>query len=234
MKKYFALAATLLALFGCDSDEIEPVVSEHYCASVKFSATEYKIDRIKTDYQREALALDDSYCEKYNKYVFNTIESEQGESTLYYTAPYLISDFDDSFYSFGFAKNGEGEGDIATAIISSDFNSDNLDARLKLLLNQAYIFPPRVRYNYYNISVLDVIEACLTEEANCQDIDLDNLNPNLILNNIRAILSMLELTGVFKPNESFLSIDEAVEYDSQLSKSLGADEMFNLYETIKL
>ncbi|MGR5064921.1 hypothetical protein [Photobacterium sp. DNB22_13_2] len=218
MKKAIFLSMAILTLVGCNSDDVDPQANERYCASVKLSDSQYKIDKIKPDYHRENLPLADEYCDNYNKYVFNKIESDDGEATLVYDAPYLISDFDDAFYTVGLSKENGTSQEINALIVSSDFDLDNLDANIKLLTNN----PLNSNYLYINASVRNIVEVCT--ETNCQDI-------NWIDPDWREIIKIIEILSQLE-SKNFQSIDDVIYFDEYFSTSLNAHELSTLYNEI--
>ncbi|MGF1702550.1 STAS domain-containing protein [Photobacterium makurazakiensis] len=233
MKKVILLGLAIFALSGCDSDDIDPVLNEQYCASVKLSDNQYKIDKIKSDYYREYLPLGEEYCENYNKYVFNNFEFDGKENILTYDAPFLVSGFDDVFYTIGYSLENENKTDITALVLSSDFNIDNIDARLKLLVKKAPLFPWNpVKYPYYDISLLDLVGLCEDENIDCQGIDFENINIEIILRNLGEVLRLLETFNLLKPNHTFDSVEEAVMFDPHFSTSLNAEELSDLYHNI--
>ncbi|MGF1684854.1 hypothetical protein [Photobacterium minamisatsumaniensis] len=215
MKKVILLGLAIFALSGCDSDDIDPVLNEQYCASVKLSDNQYKIDKIKSDYYREYLPLGEEYCENYNKYVFNKTITNNSESTLSYDAPFLVSDFDGVFYTIGLSSESGTEKDISALIVSSDLDLDNLDGRVKLLINNP--IPFFGNYFYYDKSLAQIIELA-------QDIDWENIDFNEV-NWIKILLDIL-------PDQTFKTIDEAVAFDEHFSTSLNAHELSVLYSEI--
>lgn len=229
MKKAIFLGMAIFALSGCNSDDVNPQADEKYCASVKLSDNQYKIDKVKADYHREHLPLADEYCENYNKYVFNNIESAEDKDILTYDAPFLVSEFDDVFYTVGYSLEGESAEDIKALILSSDFNVDNLDARLKLLINQSYLFPSRIEYAYYDLSLNDLVTMCNTTGVDCLGIDFETIDIEIILRNLVQILKLLETLKVLEPTQTFDSIEDAVAFDQHFSTSLNSEELTDLY-----
>ncbi|MCQ1059880.1 hypothetical protein LRP52_30285 [Photobacterium sp. ZSDE20] len=220
MKKAIFLGIAILALSGCNSDDVDPQASEKYCASVKLSDNQYKIDKIKSDYHRENIELDGDYCENYDKYVFSKVESADGEANFTYDAPFLVSEFDDTFYTIGMGKEYGANDEILSLIISSDLNLDNLDARIKLLVNTPILPGIFGKYSYFDKSLAQIIEH--TEDIDWVNVDFDDFNwIDFIINNLRDIIALQD--------EKFDTIDDAIAFDPHFSTSINAEELSDIY-----